>query len=263
MFSICPKKFSSALNATLACTILSLGVGTAEADDEDIDAVLKTFGKSAITQTSETAKIETVADFISSDTGKRTFLIVDGDDSGKIMPFDVVQKKGDKDTHFVHMGNGDIATVLYVKSSVYRSQQVDSDSGSIAVFEPAEPVFLSSQPSGSTVDSKIKVKVAPVSSPTEVSHQGELRCSYEVLGTFQVVSPAGKFETVCVRTRYRGKIGPADVDDSRYIFYAKKFGPVAIRTFNHVEAMIFYNKVKQKSLLLNSCDLVSNDAAHE
>ena len=253
MSSACLQKFSTLLKANLICLFLVLPLGGwSAAADEDLAKVLKSFGPGVITQTSSSAEIEAISDFVSSDMGKRTFQVVEGDDLGQMLLFEVETKKGDQDTHFVRMGKGDIATIFYMKSNVYRSQQVDDESKSIAIFEPAEPVFLSKQASGSTVKFNISVKVSPVSSPTEVTHRGDLKCTYEVLGTFQVVSPAGTFDTICVRTRYNGKVGPADVDDSRYIFYAKKCGPVAIRTFSHVEAMIFYNKTKEKSLLLAS-----------
>ncbi|MEE2681040.1 MAG: hypothetical protein VX641_01585 [Planctomycetota bacterium] len=242
----------------LICPILLLasGLDCMAGDDEDLTAVLNTFGPGAITQTSDAAKPETVAEFIASDFGKRTFSIVSGDQSGGTLIFEVEEKPGDQGVRFVHIGDGDIATIQLVKSDVYRSQQVDSDSNSVAIFEPAEPVFLASQGFDTAVESEISVKVSPVSDPTQVVHQGNLKCSYEVLGAFRVNAPAGNFDTICVRTRYQGKVGPADVDDSRYIFYAKKYGPVAIRTFSHVEAMIFYNKTKQRSLLLASYQLV-------
>ena len=253
----CSKKHGAALKANLICAFLAVYAGASPASgDEELSEVLATFGPGVITQTSTTATIESVTDFITSNADKRTFTIMAGDDAGGTLLFEVVQKEGELGTHFVHMGKGNIATIRYLKSSVYRSQQVDDDSGSIASFDPAEPVFLSKQGCGDKVESQISVTVSPISRPTEVSHRGDLKCTYEVLGTFQVVSPIGVFETICVRTRYRGKVGPADVDDSRYIFYAEKYGPVAIRTFSHVEAMIFYNKTKQRSLLLSEYDLV-------
>ena len=253
----CRKKSAHRSDVRLIGTILALAsvLSCAADDGEDLAAVLKTFGPGVITQTSDTAKPENVSEFIASDFGKRTFKIVSGDESGGTLVFEVEEKAGDQDTRFVHMGEGDVATIQFVKSNVFRSRQVDADSNSVASFDPSEPVFLGSDASGSVVESTISVKVAPVSDPNQVSHRGDLKCSYEVLGAFRVNSPAGEFDTICVRTRYEGKIGPAEVDDSRYIFYAKKYGPVAIRTFSHVEAMIFYNKTKQKSLLLSSYKL--------
>ena len=222
--------------------------------DEELADVLQTFGPGVITHKSDSADVNAVEEFVSADLDDRVFLIVAGDDRGKGMSFKVEAQADDRTVHLVHMGKGQVSTILFTSSNLYRSQEVDDKTSSIARFSPAEPVLLSNQPAGTSVHSEIEVAVASIAKPNEIAHRGKLSCIYEVLGTYEVKTPAGVFETICIRTRYKGSVGPAEIDDSRYVFYAQGSGPIALRTASHIQAMIFYNKTNKQSLLLHSTD---------
>ena len=222
--------------------------------NEDLADVLKTFGAGVITHKSDSADVTAVEEFVSADLDDRVFLIVEGDGRGKGIDFNVEAQADDQSIHLIHMGKNQVSTILFNSSSLYRSQEVDDDTSSIARFTPAEPVLLSKQSTGTPVHSEIEVAVTSIAKPSEITHRGKLKCTYEVLGTFEVKSPVGVFETICIRTQYKGSVGPADIDDSRYVFFAKESGPIALRTASHIQAMIFYNKTKKQSLLLHSCD---------
>jgi hypothetical protein len=47
---------------------------------------------------------------------------------------------------------------------------------------------------------------------------------------------------VLIRSSYAGKVGPADVVDGGYVFYAQGVGIVASLERMHVTAFLFYNK---------------------
>lgn len=245
---------SGAILLSVACLVASVSALQVQAD-EDLADVLKTFGPGVITHKSDSADVSAVEQFVSAELDERVFLIVAGDDRGKEMKFKVETQAGDQSIHLVHMGQDQVSTILFTSSSLYRSQEIDDDTSSIARFSPAEPVLLSKHSSGTPVQSEIEVVVTSISKPSEITHRGTLNCTYEVLGTYEVNSPVGVFETICIRTRYKGSVGPAKINDSRYVFYAKGSGPIALRTASHIQAMIFYNKTKKQSLLLHSRDL--------
>ena len=240
---------SPLLLAGLACALVP-GSG-ALADGESLADVIKTFGPGVITTKSDPPRIDSFEEFIAADFGSRVFMIVEGNDQGQMMVLKVEPKDGAEGVHLLHLDKGHVSTILTDSSSLYRSQEVDDETSSIASFDPAEPVLLSKQGLGKPLEMSIAVSVSSTSNPGEVTHRGTLKCTYEVLGSFQVKSTAGVFDTICIRTSYLGTVGPANVDDSRYVFFAKGVGPIALRTSDHVQAMLFYNKTNKQSLLLH------------
>jgi hypothetical protein len=75
-----------------------------------------------------------------------------------------------------------------------------------------------------------------------LKYKGRLKVTHTYLGAYEITVPAGKFETVLIRSYYEGKVGPAHVVDGGYTFYARDVGIVASVERMHVTAFLFYDK---------------------
>ena len=232
--------------------VLGLGLTTpcGFGDDEGLQAVLRTFGPGVVVPREGAVSIPDIASFFDGELGTRTFTVVEGNDRGTDIDIKLQEDGKAADVHVLRIGDLRTTTILVRPDGLYRSIEVDHPTGSIATFKPDEPVWLVHADPGATVRSSIQVSVSSVDDPDKTTHQGTLECVYEVLGAFTVNAPAGAFQTTCIRTSYRGSVGPAEIDDAQYVFYAPRLGPVAIRSFDHVTAMIVYDKTRKASLLL-------------
>ena len=76
-------------------------------------------------------------------------------------------------------------------------------------------------------ESSIDVKVYDLSDPHDVSHEGMLDVTYSYLGAYQITTPAGSYDAALIRWTYKGKVGPAKIEDSQYRFFAENVGMVA------------------------------------
>jgi hypothetical protein len=86
------------------------------------------------------------------------------------------------------------------------------------------------------------VKVYALHDPTHLKYKGQLKVTHTYLGAYEITVPAGKYETVLIRSSYVGKVGPAHVVDGGYTFYARGVGIVASVERMHVTAFLFYDK---------------------
>jgi hypothetical protein len=84
------------------------------------------------------------------------------------------------------------------------------------------------------------VKVYDLSDPKEVSHEGSLDLTYSYVGAFEVTVPAGTYEAALIKWDYKGKVGPASIEDTQYRFLANNVGVVAMIDKKDISAMLFY-----------------------
>ena len=91
---------------------------------------------------------------------------------------------------------------------------------------------------GQSVTSSHTVEVSDLSNLTAVSHSGTLDVTYSHLGNFRVTVPAGTYDAALVKWSYSGKIGPANIKDSQYRFFAPNVGMVAMIQIRRVSALL-------------------------
>ena len=73
-------------------------------------------------------------------------------------------------------------------------------------------------------------------------HSGELTTTYSHLGNYHVTVPAGKFEAAVIKRTLKGSVGPASVDDLRYLLVVKGTGVVAAAGTDDLSAGIFVHR---------------------
>ncbi len=95
---------------------------------------------------------------------------------------------------------------------------------------------------GDISEVETSVKVYDLKDPTDLKYEGRLKVTHTYVGAYEVTVPAGKYETVLIRSSYKGKVGPAHVVDGGYVFYAEGVGIVSSLERMHVTAFLFYDK---------------------
>jgi hypothetical protein len=130
------------------------------------------------------------------------------------------------------------------------SAEKDLDTKVLSRFIPGDPLILTGLQPGQSVSSSHKVEVYDLSNLTQISHSGSLDITYSHLGTFRVTVPAGTFDAALVKWSYSGKIGPANIKDSQYRFFAPNVGMVAMIQIRSISALLVYNDHTKRGKLL-------------
>ena len=185
----------------------------------------------------------------------REFLVVSGEETGKKIKhvFQPVEQGhseaqwryaiGEKYTAYV--GISDDGSISLVTDT-------DQNSGVISRYTPVEPVLLAGLRPGESKYSKIDVAVYDLDEPTKLTHTGELDLAYTYVGAYEITVPAGTYQAVLVRSIYEGKVGPADVKDVQYRFFAENVGEVARIDHTDIAAFLIYqNQSKTGKVLID------------
>jgi hypothetical protein len=68
-----------------------------------------------------------------------------------------------------------------------------------------------------------------------------------------VHTPAGTFDAALIKTDVKIKVGPADVEDTQYTFYAEGVGKVAEVEAQRVSAvLVYHSKSKTAKVLIKA-----------
>jgi hypothetical protein len=128
------------------------------------------------------------------------------------------------------------------KGAINLISETDLKQNVITRYTPTFPIMFDGMKPGETSRRETDVKVFDLHDPTHLKYRGRLKVTHTYLGAYELTVPAGKFETVLIRSSYVGKVGPAQVVDGGYVFYAKNVGIVASVERMHVTAFLFYDK---------------------
>ena len=129
-------------------------------------------------------------------------------------------------------------------------EQEDLDQGVVSRYSPPEPGLLTGMAPGDRRTSTVDVKVAELSSPDKVAHEGALDVAYDYVGAYRITTPAGSYDAALIRWTYDGKVGPAKVHDTQYRFFADNVGMVASIDKLEVSAFLLYQSHKKFGKLL-------------
>jgi hypothetical protein len=64
--------------------------------------------------------------------------------------------------------------------------------------------------------------------------------------------PAGQYDALLFKRHYKGKVGPAKVDDAVYRFFVPGVGPVAFIEFKHISAALIYRDTEKYGIVLTA-----------
>jgi hypothetical protein len=151
----------------------------------------------------------------------------------------------DDSTRF-RFDTGDGRNVLYgqldPKGNLICYASQDNQEGVISRFTPGQPIFLADVAPGEVRKVTSSVAVADLSRPDVETHSGRLDIEFTYLGAYRLRVPAGTIDAVLMKTRLTGKVGPANVEDTIYRFFAKNSGLVAMVETEDVSAVLIYQE---------------------
>ncbi|MDG4576382.1 MAG: hypothetical protein P9C36_08745 [Defluviicoccus sp.] len=135
-------------------------------------------------------------------------------------------------TVFLHEAKGESLSIV--------SEQ-DNDKGVLTRYSPAQPLLIAGMNAGDEKTMTLKVNVYDLDDPDDLEHSGTLDLTLTYVGAYKVTVPAGTFDAAMLRWTYKGKVGPASVDDIQVRFIAKDVGMVAAAEKLDVAAFLVYN----------------------
>jgi hypothetical protein len=231
---------------TAASVLVAPDAGTTiplpAADRAALDEYL---GKGVVGDAVEAHPISDVHAFMKLDVDRATWIHrgVHGPGRGKTETATlqhVTKGDGTKGLRFDSGGNTVSHSRVAPDGSVIRHASEDRKNRVISHYTPPQPVVRVGMEPGSSVELDIAVAVFDIDDPTKQKHKGKLHLTYRYLGAYEVHVPAGTFETALFKWHYKGKVGPAKVEDVQYWFYAEGIGPVAMVDETDVSAFLVY-----------------------
>jgi hypothetical protein len=143
-----------------------------------------------------------------------------------------------------HYSVQDVGGAFFQKATDGSLQSIaeqDLSNKVLSRFSPGEPMIVPGLKAGESRKENLQVAVYDLSDLKKVTHTGSLDVTYTYIGTYRVTVPAGSYDAALVRWDYAGKIGPADIKDSQYRFFAPGAGMVAMVQIRSISAMLIYN----------------------
>jgi hypothetical protein len=124
--------------------------------------------------------------------------------------------------------------------------------GALTRYDPPEPLLYKGLEPGGERRVNMGITVYDQDDPGEVVHRGRLDMIFRYLGAYRLVVPAGTFDTVLMKSTFSGRVGPADLEDTQYRFFAPGVGLVATIEHRHLSALIFYRSNMKVARMLEA-----------
>jgi hypothetical protein len=132
---------------------------------------------------------------------------------------------------------------------------IDNDNGVITRYTPPEPRMRRGIKPGESHTADLEVKVYSVKNPERQKYSGTLNLTLTYMGAYAVKVPAGEYNAPLFKWHYKGKVGPAKIDDAVYRFFAPGVGPVALVEFKHITAALIYRDTEKWGIVLTAYKL--------
>jgi hypothetical protein len=175
--------------------------------------------------------------------GTRRYAIVRGPGKGTTEEHLIAPMSGDKTGGQWRYQVGDRTVFLQQipGQSLSIVSEADADRGVLTRYTPPEPLLVAGMNAGDSKSLKMKVDVYDLSNPKDVEHKGFLDVTLTYVGAYRVTVPAGTFDAALLTWDFKGKIGPASVEDIQARFVAPGIGMVAAAEKRDVAAFLIYN----------------------
>jgi hypothetical protein len=127
---------------------------------------------------------------------------------------------------------------------------IDNENGVITRYTPPEPRMRKGIKPGESHAADLEVKVYSAKNPERLKYSGKLNLTLTYIGAYAVKVPAGVYNALLFKWHYKGKVGPAKIDDAVYRFFAPGVGPVALIEFKHISAALIYRDTEKWGIVL-------------
>jgi len=213
-----------------------------QGEDKEVLAIL---GKGVVGKALSAKPITDMARLMPLKEGTWTYRVLAGDHKGTNQEDIIARPKheesgkswrrvlGKKCIEYYRVRNG---------GKIDMASEVDLVEDVITRYAPLFPVIFNGMRPGEKNEVKTDIRVYDLHDPTDEKYKGHLKVTHTYVGAYEVTVPAGKYQTVLIKSSYTGKVGPASVNDVGYMFYAEGVGIVASVERSHVAAFLFYDK---------------------
>ena len=177
--------------------------------------------------------------------GTWVYRITSGKDKNKSVQQRLTRLMQDKSGSSWRQASGTNSVVYLLKTANGAVEIVsteDQQQGVISRYLPREPIVLPGMRPGDTKVMKTEVKVYDLSHPDHLAHSGSLSILYSYVGAYEVTVPAGTFQAALFKWDYKGKVGPARVEDVQYRFFTEDVGTLAMIEKTDVTALLVYRE---------------------
>jgi len=230
-------------SSPVVCEDASTGA-LVELNKSDRDA-LALLGKGVVGKALPAFPIRDTAGLMPLCEGKWAYRITAGEQTGTRQETSISKTKGHHGQDLWHRTiTGDCTEFFSLngEGAINLISEIDLEQNVITRYTPMLPIMFDGMKTGDSSQVETVVKVYALHDPTHLKYKGRLKVTHTYLGAYEITVPAGKYETVLIRSSYAGKVGPAHVADGGHTFYARGVGIVASVERMHVTAFLFYDK---------------------
>lgn len=209
----------------------------------DRSVLEKYLGSGVVGEAVAAPAIEDPAAWFTLDAGTWKGRVTSGNGKGDRVEFVLRKNDGDEyGTNWTFKVGDDVNYLRQTKAGELEAPAViDLDQGVVSRFSPAEPRMIRGMKPGASKVFKTDVKVYDLRHPSKLEHTGSLEITFAYVGAYTVTVPAGTYDAALFRWHYKGKVGPASVEETIYRFHARGVGPVAWVELENISAFLIYN----------------------
>lgn len=175
--------------------------------------------------------------------GTRTYQIVSGGDVGQIEQHVTAPLPRDASgTRWRYtIGSRTVFLSEAPGTSLSIVTEEDSDQGVLTRYSPPEPLLIAGMNAGDSRKMTINVNVYDLNDPDNLEHKGKVDLTFSYVGAYKVTVPAGTFDAALLLWQYKGKVGPANIEDIQVRFVSQDAGMVAMAGKRDIAALLIYN----------------------
>jgi hypothetical protein len=218
------------------------------AEDQEALALL---GEGVVGKALPAHPIEDAGKLLDLQAGPHTFRIVSGKDKGK-MQVETYTSLGAKDgaSRWKRTIGDQYDEFLTLKAgAVAKTAETEKEHGYRAVFDPSMHEHVGIAP-GESVKLESELRVSTEKNPGDIKYTGKMNSNLTYLGAYQVNVPAGSFEAILFKVDVKIHVGPAEVEDTQYTFFAKGVGKVAEIEALRISAVLIYHSHSKTAKVL-------------
>lgn len=211
--------------------------------ERDRLAIEKSLGPGALGESLPAPVIADPSRYLELVPVARTFRIVQGFHAGQDEKFRLLSEPSESArSRWRYLAGEEEAGFLELRAdgSLVLTGVQDRQTGALTRYEPAEPFLIAGMAPGGEQNLRMAVRVLDAEQPTRVLHRGMLAVGYRYVGAYRLVLPAGTYDAVLMKSTYHGQVGPAELEDTQYRFFAPRMGLVATIEHRRVSAFLLY-----------------------
>lgn len=223
---------------------------------EDQQMISAQLGQGIVLKALPSSSIEDVGTYFPLTERVSTYRVTAGPHAGKIQALGVakIRRSNGKSAwrfQFSPSLSGFIRQTL--EGDLIMPSVGDTGEGVVVITTPANPFLIKGMKPGESRSYTQQVQVNALDDPADQEYSGSLNGTFTYLGSYQVSVPSGIYDTVLLRLKCRGKVGPAQTHDTAYYFFARGKGIVAMISQEDATAfwIIHIDSTSGKVLLAN------------